>query len=83
MAQDATGAASRISFFTAPTTAGTMVERLTVLANGKVAAQGTPHELRQTTDPLIHQFVNGLSDGPVHFHYPATSVAEDFGRAAS
>jgi phospholipid/cholesterol/gamma-HCH transport system ATP-binding protein len=55
-------------------------DHVVVLANGKVAAQGTPEELRQTTDPLIHQFVNGLSDGPVHFHYPATSVAEDFGR---
>jgi phospholipid/cholesterol/gamma-HCH transport system ATP-binding protein len=55
-------------------------DHVVILANGKVAAQGTPAELRQTSDPLIHQFVNGLSDGPVHFHYPATSVAEDFGR---
>jgi phospholipid/cholesterol/gamma-HCH transport system ATP-binding protein len=49
-----------------------------VLANGKVAAQGSPESLRQTSDPLIHQFVNGRSDGPVHFHYPAKSIAEDF-----
>jgi phospholipid/cholesterol/gamma-HCH transport system ATP-binding protein len=52
------------------------------LANGKVAAQGTPEALRQTADPLIHQFVNGLSEGPVHFHYPAKSIAEDFSRTA-
>ena len=57
-----------------------IADHVVILANGKVAAQGTPEELRQTTEPLIYQFVNGLSEGPVHFHYPATSVAEDFGR---
>ena len=60
-----------------------IADHVVILANGKVAAQGTPDSLRQTTDPLIHQFVNGLSDGPVHFHYPAKTVAEDFGRATA
>ena len=59
-----------------------IADHVVVLANGKVAAQGTPEELRQTADPLIHQFVNGLSEGPVHFHYPAKSIAEDFSRIA-
>ena len=57
-----------------------IADHVVVLANGKVAAQGSPESLRQTSDPLIHQFVNGLSDGPVHFHYPAKSIAEDFSR---
>jgi len=59
-----------------------IADHVVVLANGKVAAQGTPEALRQTSDPLIHQFVNGLSEGPVHFHYPAKSIAEDFSRIA-
>lgn len=59
-----------------------IADHVVVLANGKVAAQGTPEALRQTSDPLIHQFVNGLSEGPVHFHYPARSIAEDFSRIA-
>jgi phospholipid/cholesterol/gamma-HCH transport system ATP-binding protein len=59
-----------------------IADHVVVLANGKVAAQGTPEALRQTADPLIHQFVNGLSEGPVHFHYPAKSIAEDFSRIA-
>ena len=50
-----------------------------ILANGKIAAQGTPESLRQSTDPLVHQYVNALPDGPVHFHYPSVSVGEDFG----
>jgi phospholipid/cholesterol/gamma-HCH transport system ATP-binding protein len=59
-----------------------IADHVVVLANGKVAAQGTPEALRQTADPLIHQFVNGLSEGPVHFHYPAKAIAEDFSRIA-
>ncbi|MFM2239813.1 MAG: hypothetical protein RJA69_1187 [Pseudomonadota bacterium] len=57
-----------------------IADHVVVLANGAVAAQGTPAELRASTDPLIHQFVHALSDGPVPFHYPAPSVAQDFDR---
>jgi phospholipid/cholesterol/gamma-HCH transport system ATP-binding protein len=56
-----------------------IADHVIMLANGKVAAQGTPDELRRCTDPLIHQFVNALSEGPVPFHYPAPSVQIDFG----
>ncbi len=55
-----------------------IADQVIVLANGKIAAQGTPDEVRHSTDPLVHQFVNALPDGPVHFHYPAASVADDF-----
>jgi phospholipid/cholesterol/gamma-HCH transport system ATP-binding protein len=48
------------------------------LANGKIATQGTPAEVRQSTDPLVYQYVHALSDGPVRFHYPGLSVEEDF-----
>ena len=57
----------------------TIADHVIILANGKVAAQGTPEEVRQSKDPLVYQYVNALSDGPVHFHYPAVSVADDFG----
>jgi phospholipid/cholesterol/gamma-HCH transport system ATP-binding protein len=40
---------------------------------------GTPDEVKQSTDPLVHQYVNALPDGPVRFHYPGPTVAEDFG----
>jgi phospholipid/cholesterol/gamma-HCH transport system ATP-binding protein len=55
-----------------------IADQVIVLANGKVAAQGTPQEVRDSTDPLVHQFVNALPEGPVHFHYPGPTVAEDF-----
>lgn len=56
-----------------------IADHVVVLANGGVVAQGTPAELMASGDPLIHQFVHALSDGPVPFHYPAPAVAEDFG----
>lgn len=61
-----------------------IADQVIVLANGKVAAQGTPEEVRHSTDPLVHQFVNALPEGPVRFHYPAVDIADDFfGKAGS
>jgi phospholipid/cholesterol/gamma-HCH transport system ATP-binding protein len=42
-----------------------------ILSGGKVAAQGTFVELKDHDSELVNQFVNGLADGPVPFHYPA------------
>ncbi len=41
------------------------------VANGEVAAEGTPDDLMQSKLPFVHQFVHGDKDGPVPFHYPA------------
>jgi len=41
------------------------------VANGEVAAEGTPADLIQSTLPFVHQFVHGEKDGPVPFHYAA------------
>ncbi|MGB4360300.1 MAG: ABC transporter ATP-binding protein [Rhodoferax sp.] len=57
----------------------TIADHVIILANGKVAMEGTPEQVRQSTDPLVYQYVNALSEGPVRFHYPGPSVAEDFG----
>lgn len=52
-----------------------------ILADGKVASEGTPDEVRKSSDPLVYQFVNALPDGPVRFDYPGATVEEDFGAA--
>ena len=59
-----------------------IADKVVVLANGRIVAQGTPDEVRHSTDPLVHQFVNALPEGPVRFHYPGPTVAEDFDRKA-
>ena len=56
-----------------------IADKVIILANGGIAAQGTPDEVRHSADPLVHQFVNALSEGPVKFHYPGPDVATDFG----
>ena len=58
-------------------------DHVIILANGKIAAQGTPEQVRQSTDPLVYQYVNALSDGPVRFHYPGPSIEEDFNAGAT
>ena len=55
-----------------------IADQVIILANGKIAAQGTPQEVRDSVDPLVHQFVNALPEGPVRFHYPAAPVDADF-----
>ena len=56
-----------------------IADQVIILANGKIAAQGTPDQVRQSTDPLVSQFVNARPDGPVQFHYPGPSIGQDFG----
>ncbi len=56
-----------------------IADQVIVLANGKIAAQGTPDEVRRSSDPLVHQFVSAAPEGPVQFHYPGPSVVDDFG----
>ena len=59
-----------------------IADHVIILANGRIATEGTPDEVRKSTDPLVYQYVNALADGPVRFHYPGASVAEDFGLAS-
>ena len=46
---------------------------------GRIAAEGSPEELRKTEEPFVKQFIHALPDGPVRFHYPAPTIAQDFG----
>jgi phospholipid/cholesterol/gamma-HCH transport system ATP-binding protein len=41
------------------------------VANGEVAAEGTPQDLLKSELPFVHQFVHAEKDGPVPFHYAA------------
>jgi phospholipid/cholesterol/gamma-HCH transport system ATP-binding protein len=49
------------------------------LSQGKIVAQGTPAEMLVSTDPYVKQFVHAETDGPVPFHYPGKSLAQDLG----
>lgn len=59
-----------------------IADHVIILANGRVATQGTPEQVRHSTDPLVYQYVNAQIDGPVRFHYPGPAMEQDFGMGA-
>jgi phospholipid/cholesterol/gamma-HCH transport system ATP-binding protein len=48
-----------------------------LLSGGRVVASGTPEELNRSDIPEVRQFMGGLADGPVAFHYPAKDYGAD------
>ena len=54
-----------------------VVDYVYFLADGVVAAQGATADVKASSDPFVHQFIRGRPDGPVPFHYPASSYAAD------
>ncbi len=54
-----------------------IADYLYVIAGGKVMAQGTPADLGGSASEWVNQFLKGLPDGPVHFHFPALPLARD------
>ena len=53
-----------------------------VVSAGKVVASGSPDEVRNAGSEWVKQFVDGLPDGPVPFHYKAGDYAEELMGAA-
>jgi phospholipid/cholesterol/gamma-HCH transport system ATP-binding protein len=47
-----------------------------IIAGGKVVASGTFSALKDHDSDIVNQFMNGLADGPVPFHYPANDYYE-------
>ncbi|TDU26831.1 phospholipid/cholesterol/gamma-HCH transport system ATP-binding protein [Panacagrimonas perspica] len=48
-----------------------------LIADGKVQAQGTADVIRESQHPWVQQFLRGLPDGPVAFHYKAPDFASE------
>lgn len=42
-----------------------------ILSEGRVLSSGTPAELARSSSPSVRQFMLGLADGPIPFHYSA------------
>ncbi len=53
-----------------------VADRSFLISGGKVAASGSPEDLSATPSDLVQQFMNGMADGPVPFHFPAPDYAE-------
>ena len=60
-----------------------IADRVYVISGGRVVESGTPQQLRDGGGEWTRQFIQGLPDGPVPFHYPAPALADDLLRGAS
>ena len=56
-----------------------IVDYVYFVSAGRVVAEGTPDSLSGSAEPFVQQFVRGETDGPVPFHYPAQTYADDLG----
>jgi len=54
-----------------------IVDYLYFVSEGRIVATGTAAEVRASMMPFVRQFVDGLPDGPVAFHYPAAPYREE------
>jgi phospholipid/cholesterol/gamma-HCH transport system ATP-binding protein len=54
-----------------------IVDYVYFVSGGRIVAEGTVDEIRNSSAPYVHQFVWGEADGPVAFHYPAAPYAEE------
>jgi phospholipid/cholesterol/gamma-HCH transport system ATP-binding protein len=53
-----------------------VADRAYLLSGGRVVASGAPSGLLESESAEVRQFMKGLPDGPVPFHYPAPDYAE-------
>lgn len=62
-----------------------IADRIHVLSGGRIVESGTPEALYASESEWVRQFMHGLPDGPVPFHYPAKAGFEEdlLGAAAS
>jgi phospholipid/cholesterol/gamma-HCH transport system ATP-binding protein len=49
----------------------TVADQVFLLSGGKVVAGGAPRDLKNNPSEIVKQFIGGLADGPVPFHFPA------------
>jgi phospholipid/cholesterol/gamma-HCH transport system ATP-binding protein len=47
-----------------------------LISDGSAVASGSPAELQQNNSEMVRQFMHGLPDGPVAFHYEAPDYSQ-------
>lgn len=54
-----------------------IADEVYLLSESKIIAHGTPTSLLETDKQQVLQFIKGLPDGPMPFHYPAKSYTKE------
>jgi phospholipid/cholesterol/gamma-HCH transport system ATP-binding protein len=42
-----------------------VADKIAMLYQGQIIAEGTPEEIQHTSHPIVYQFINGLAHGPI------------------
>ncbi|MFA6358330.1 MAG: ATP-binding cassette domain-containing protein [Candidatus Omnitrophota bacterium] len=42
-----------------------IADKIAMMYKGKIILEGTPVQIQNTADPIVHQFINGFSKGPI------------------
>ncbi|MGQ0612461.1 MAG: ABC transporter ATP-binding protein [Planctomycetaceae bacterium] len=54
-----------------------IADRMVLLYRGKLIAEGTPDEIRNSPDPIVQQFIQGKAEGPIPLRLASRDLAED------
>lgn len=54
-----------------------IADHVVIIAEQGVIGTGTPEQMLQHNSPLVQQFLKGLSDGPVPFHFKAAPYEDE------
>ncbi|MEM9251297.1 MAG: ABC transporter ATP-binding protein [Planctomycetota bacterium] len=54
-----------------------IAHRLVLMDQGKFVADGTPEEMKNSDEPLVRQFINGLLEGPLTDRRDSTQYLQD------
>lgn len=57
--------------------AASIADYIYILSEGSVVEHGTPKQIHHSGSAAVKQFMQGLPDGPVPFHYPGKDYAQD------
>jgi phospholipid/cholesterol/gamma-HCH transport system ATP-binding protein len=57
-----------------------IADRIAMMYQGKILMIGKPDEIRNSNDPVVHQFVNGLPDGPIPFRLSGEDFIKELTR---
>jgi phospholipid/cholesterol/gamma-HCH transport system ATP-binding protein len=55
-----------------------IADEVYVISSGHIIGEGSPETLIHEQNPEVQQFIQGLPDGVVPFHYPATDLHTEF-----
>lgn len=78
---DALGLTSIIVSHDVPETSS-IADYVYVIADGRIVGEGTPNALREEGSDWVQQFVRGLPDGPMPFHYPGPDYLDELMQAS-